>query len=62
MMLNNTGNTVSTTEKACCFACGEMMENEQPGGPSILCASCGETADLPMSAYFLSQYYYRFAD
>jgi hypothetical protein len=61
-MLNNTGNMGLTTEKTCCFACGEKMENEQPGSSAILCASCGETADLPMSAYFLNQYYYRFAD
>ncbi|KIL35944.1 hypothetical protein SD71_11310 [Cohnella kolymensis] len=62
-MINNTGNTTGTTaEKACCFACGETMDNEQPSGSSILCSSCGDTADLPMSAYFLNQYYYRFAD
>lgn len=60
--MTNHGGTASTTEKLCCFACGDTMDKDQPTSSGILCTSCGETVDLPLSSYFLHQYYYRFAD
>ncbi|EXX87536.1 hypothetical protein BG53_01925 [Paenibacillus darwinianus] len=58
----NTGTTEETPIMENCFTCGESVGASEPANPAKLCASCAETADLPMSHYFLTQYYYRFAD
>ncbi|HUC91091.1 MAG TPA: hypothetical protein VMS09_03565 [Paenibacillus sp.] len=58
----NTGTIEETPILESCFACGENVGAAEPAGPVAFCASCAETADLPMSHYFLAQYYYRFAD
>jgi len=45
-----------------CMMCGEGLAPARNVSSPILCEACTETADLPLSAYFLTQYYYRFAD
>lgn len=45
-----------------CVVCGGSAMETPAGGSSILCEECAQTVDLPMSAYYLTQYYFRFAD
>jgi hypothetical protein len=56
------GKIVQGSQAEDCVVCGEEVRVLESQGSSLLCESCLETADLPMSAYYLTQYYYRFAD
>ncbi len=50
-----------TVHKDTCFLCGEGFDRRQ-GGEDLLCSTCAATADLPMSHYYMAQYYFGIAD
>ena len=51
-----------TAHKHTCFICGESYDRSREGAEDLLCSACAATADLPMSHYYMVQYYYGFAD
>jgi len=61
-MLETAGNKTKETLTEICLMCGEEVVPGRRDSAPILCDACAETADLPLSAYYLTQYYYRFAD
>lgn len=56
------GNKATQALTEVCLMCGGDVVPSRNLSTPILCNSCTETADLPLSAYYLAQYYYRFAD
>ena len=61
-MQDTAGNKVKEALTEDCLMCGGEVVPSRNDSASILCDSCAETADLPLSAYYLTQYYYRFSD